>query len=557
MSIEIISQETNRSRPPLRVLFSIRHWGLIRPFESVVRRLAERGHVVDIISDRGERLGWLEVGENLTRDFRSVSCARAPKASDNKWFFLARDIRKLLDYLRYLEPAYQNTPKLRLRAAAVLPLFMRPLLPLMDRMPRWSIGILRRSLRFLERVTPSHTYLHEFLRDRAPDVVLMTPLIYLGSSQLEVLRGSKALGLRTALCVGSWDHLSSKALLRDYPDRVLLWNETQKAEAVEFHGVPDDRIVVTGAQCFDHWFERKPSLSRDAFCAGVGLRPDRPFHLYVCSALFHGSPVEAEFVVKWVEAIRTSPSAALRESGILIRPHPSRTEEWKSIDLSGLDNVVLYGSNPIDQESKSEYYDSLYHCATVTGLNTSAFLETAIVGRPAHTILVPEFWDNQEGTIHFHYLLNVGGGLLQRARTLEEHLQQLEASLALDGDASEMNRAFVDAFIRSPEEAQTATEVFVEAVECLGYAAQPAPEQPPKGGRFWAAALYPLARLIRWIENDSRRRRRRKMKDREIRLLEDRRSKVSETKMRMKQKAKWRQQKRRARWIARLTSSRD
>ena len=80
--------------------------------------------------------------------------------------------------------------------------------------------------------------------------------------QIDHLRAARALGRRTGVCVFSWDHLSSKALLRSVPDRVLLWNETQKQEAMRWHGMPADRIVVTGAQCYDQWFDRTPSRDR-------------------------------------------------------------------------------------------------------------------------------------------------------------------------------------------------------------------------------------------------------------------------------------------------------
>ena len=113
----------------------------------------------------------------------------------------------------------------------------------------------------------------------------------------------RALGIPSALCVGSWDHLSSKALLRQWPDRVFVWNETQAREAQTLHGVPRDRVVVTGAQCFDQWFDRRPTLDREAFCRKVGLDPARPYVLYVCSALFEGSPNEAEFARRWAAAI--------------------------------------------------------------------------------------------------------------------------------------------------------------------------------------------------------------------------------------------------------------
>ena len=46
----------------------------------------------------------------------------------------------------------------------------------------------------------------------------------------------------------------------------------------------------------------------------------------------------------------------------------------------------------------------MYHASATVGLNTSAMIEAAIVGRPVHTILVPEFQHSQEGTLHFRYL---------------------------------------------------------------------------------------------------------------------------------------------------------
>ena len=106
---------------------------------------------------------------------------------------------------------------------------------------------------------------------------------------------------------------------------------------------------------------------------------------------------------------------------VLVRPHPARMKEWADVDLSAESDVAVWGGNPIDADAKAGYYNSLYHSAAVVGLNTSAFLEGAIVGRPVFATLLPEHHENQEGTIHFHYLMNVAGGLLQHvsARSAE------------------------------------------------------------------------------------------------------------------------------------------
>jgi hypothetical protein len=83
------------------------------------------------------------------------------------------------------------------------------------------------------------------------------------------------------------------------------------------------------------------------------------------------------------------------------------------------------------------------------GINTSAQIEAGLIGRPVYTVLLPEFWDNQEGTLHFAYLtseappqtadsmgrmwLRLAGGqrflaLLRRARRLEGQREDLTHS---------------------------------------------------------------------------------------------------------------------------------
>src|SRR6185436_12895826 len=196
-------------------------------------------------------------------------------------------------------------------------------------------------LEAIEIAVPRQRGVDEFLIEQQPDVLLVTPLIELGSPQLDYVRAARERGIRSALCVWSWDHLSSKALIRVLPDAVIVWNEIQKDEASRFHGIASERVLVTGAQCFDRWFDRQPSRTRAAFCRRAGLPDDGPFVLYVCSALFRGSPSEAAFVREWIRAIRSSADPALRHMNILVRPHPQRLEEWTGEPLAG---AVVWGS---------------------------------------------------------------------------------------------------------------------------------------------------------------------------------------------------------------------
>jgi len=479
----------------MKILFFARHYSYLRLFESAILELAQRGHHIHLAADREEAMGGRRLAERLAEKYPNVTLGTTPGRAPGAWAEFARRLRMGIDYLRYLDPRYEDTPHLKARARERAP---RSIVTLAERLPpgggRRALASL---LRTLERGIPTTRSLENYIRQQHPDVVLITPLVELGSPQMDHLAAAKALGIRTALPVASWDHLSSKALVRNYPDLLLVWNEIQKREAVEMHGVAPDRVVVTGAHCYDQWFDRSPSRSRESFCARVGLRSDRPLVLYLCSSLFRGTASEAAVVERWVEAIRTSDDPRLKDIGILIRPHPARLDEWKHVDLSGYRNIAFWGAHPVDAEAKDDYFDSLYYSAAVVGLNTSAFLEAAVVGKPVHTVLVDEISRvNQEGTIHFHYLMEVNGGLLRVARTFDEHLLLLADSLAPEGGGGTKAQRFVEGFIRPLGASVPATPRFADAIERL--AASPAPHAQGDGivERAIRLALYPAVGVL-------------------------------------------------------------
>ena len=467
----------------MKYLFFARHFTYLRNFESVLCALAERGHQVHIAAERDEEYGGREMIDRLAERYPGLTAGPAPERTDG-WYRIATKLRLTLDYLRYLEPAYESTPRLRMRAEERVP----KLLLATRRVPGFrGIAGRRRLARLLlrwERAIPLDPGILHYVQEVRPDAVLITPLIgVVASPQLDYLYSAQSLGIPTALCVWSWDHLSSKALIRTLPDRVLVWNPTQRDEAVDLHGVPAERVVVTGAQCFDQWFDRAPSRPREEFCRSVGLDPARPYLLWVCSALIHGSPVEATLVLEWIRRIRASADPALRGIGILVRPHPSRLTEWQ--ELGPLESgAVVWGSNPIDAQARADYFDSLYHSAAVVGINTSAFIEAGIAGRPVFTIVTPEFEENQYGTVHFRYLLDAGGGLLTVAQGFDEHLAQLLASLQAPPEGV---RPFVREFVRPLGLDRAATPVFVAEVEAMA------------GTTVAEAPVDALASMWRWL----------------------------------------------------------
>jgi hypothetical protein len=155
-------------------------------------------------------------------------------------------------------------------------------------------------------------------------VLVVTPLLYFGSRQVDYVRAARARGIPSVLAVGSWDHLTTKGIIHELPDRIVVWNELQRTEAVELHGARPEQVTVTGAQAYDHWFTARPSTAREVFCAHVGLPPQRPYLLYLCSSPFI-APREVDVVKRWIAAIRGSRCERLRTSAFSCdRTHRTR-----------------------------------------------------------------------------------------------------------------------------------------------------------------------------------------------------------------------------------------
>jgi hypothetical protein len=481
---------------PLSILFVASDPGRIRYFEGPLELLAERGHRIAVAIERPrERIpGQLDFINALAERHENVTWERAPRRENDGFGEVGRQLRLALDSLHYQRAIYDEFPDFRARAKRDAPSWARALSSVSPVVGARGHQALRACLDHVERSLPSSAAIEVFIAERSPDLVLVTPLVWFGSPQADWVRSAQRLGIRVGGCIFSWDNLTSKGSMREVPDFLTVWNSTQEAEAERLHHVPRGRLVKTGAQNWDHWFDRSSSRDREDFCREVGLSADRPIVLYVESSGYVKG--EAAFLRRWVEALRGSPEQGLREAGILVRPHPQTTrDEWDAANVSRLDGVAIWpasGQVPLDEPSRRDFYDSIHHSAAMVGINTSAFIEGAIVGRPCLTLLLDEFRTGQVGTVHFHHLLDENGGPLRAARTLDEHVDQLAAAVSGRWDAAEGAARFVERFVRPAGSEVPATPRFVAAVEraCRNPAR---PRVEPLGGRVVRAALRPVA----------------------------------------------------------------
>jgi hypothetical protein len=436
-----------------RMLVVLRAINMDRITEGFLRCALDAGHTVHVALENWKDRGGRAEGEQtlfdvLATEYPHFSYGALP-AREDLWLHTATKLRCAIDFLRYFEPEFAEAENLRKRARSRAPWYVR----LPSALGVFRIGPVRRAtdrfLRAVERRMPISEQSLTMIREFDPDVVIVSPLIETGSPQGDHLRAADRLGIPTVLVVSSWDNLTTKGVIRDAPDTTIVWNGDQVREAVELHGLAPESVVATGAHSHDHWFSWQPSTGAEEFAAKVGLAPDRPFLLYVCSSGFIAGDDEVEFVREWHSRLEASGDPVLESLGVLVRPHPQNFPSWRDADLDQPGRIVVWprgGVAPTDRQSKDDYFDSLYHAKAVVGINTSALVDSAIVRRPVFTLVGEQFRSTQTGTLHFSYLAREeGAGLLNVANSWEEHFEQLGAAL----QASDGHRERIDSFLRA------------------------------------------------------------------------------------------------------------
>ena len=219
----------------MRILFSMRHTGALRNFASTLRELAQRNHRVHLVFAKQDKEGDTRLLRELTSDPRITAAEIERKMPWRFWLGLARGARYSVDYMRYLTPEYDGVTSLTARARAKAPPFMRWLVERSWFRTRPGHRLLRHALLAVERAIPIDRGCLDLVTTRRPDVVLVTPLVDIGSDQVDFVKAARRLGVRSALPVLSWDNLTNKGLIRVQPDKVFVWNEAQKREAVDLH----------------------------------------------------------------------------------------------------------------------------------------------------------------------------------------------------------------------------------------------------------------------------------------------------------------------------------
>jgi hypothetical protein len=276
------------------------------------------------------------------------------------------------------------------------------------------------------------------LRRERPDVAVFSRLFF--TDEIPLMRAAARAGVPTVGVVASWDNLTTKGPLLPRLDRLVVWNELMREEAVRYHDYRPEQITVTGAPHHDAVFSgREPLPTREAFFARLGLDPAKRLITYAGE-----DPIIAPDAPQYVELLHTF----LREGRLrgacqlLVRPHPQddprRFDAFRGrrgivIDLPGRPSDGHWMD--MSRQDLVHLYATMRWSDVVVNVTSTIVLDAAFFDTPTVCIgfsytAAPTFYQSPLRFFemdHFRYVMRAGATTLVTTET--ELLDAVNGSL--------------------------------------------------------------------------------------------------------------------------------
>jgi hypothetical protein len=172
-------------------------------------------------------------------------------------------------------------------------------------------------LAFEAAMVPGSEYDELFARYRP--AALVTANYGTAPDEIRLIRAARRAGTPSIAVVPSWDNLTTKGIIGAPADKLIVWNEIMRTEAVELHDYEFTDVGVAGGVQFDVYGDRSAYGTRDEFCARFGMASTRKIVVYgtITPRYF---PYNGRIIEMLAQASRAGELGA--DAQILVRLHP-------------------------------------------------------------------------------------------------------------------------------------------------------------------------------------------------------------------------------------------
>ncbi len=312
-----------------------------------------------------------------------------------------------------------------------------------------SLRLWRNFLRFVYYATPDR-YAHELFEHYHPDLVFAPSMF--SAEDCRLLKAAKKRSIPTVTTAKSWDVLTTKAFTRVHADKLLVFNQFNKNEAIAIGDYAPEAVVITGFPQFDAYAREDIMLPRAEFCKTLGLDPQNPFILFAVPGNW-----KLEFADEVVKHLDDAIEAGMLPTGtrILARVHPkypSKVESRTDYAHVVVDRPGTYFSAKAERSLDTSMSavlawtftdkdivhlaNSIHHSAVTINIESTMTLDAAAQSKPV--ILVGYDGDHQlpywqsivRNYDREHYKNVVATKGARIAKTKEELIADVKAYLA-------------------------------------------------------------------------------------------------------------------------------
>lgn len=319
----------------------------------------------------------------------------------------------------------------------------------------WTAG-------FLGRFRPWRQFLRQvYLRlpDRYAEALFATyrpDLLFcpnmFSAEDCRLLRAARRRCIPTVTTIKSWDVATTRGFTRVIADRLLVFNEINREEAIAIGDYPPERIRIVGFPQFDIYTRREHLLPREAFFRQIGGDPARKLILYAVPGDFK-NPYSHEILTALDQAIEEG--RVRHPVQVLARFHPkypSKAERLQRLKHFILDRPGTYFQaerleRGIDAPAAMAYQwtftdhdlahlaNSLYHSDVTINTESTMSLDAAAFDRPVISIGFDgfhrlDYWRSLARNYrreHYRSVLETGG--VRLAQSFDELIEYINMYL--------------------------------------------------------------------------------------------------------------------------------
>jgi len=230
----------------------------------------------------------------------------------------------------------------------------------------------------------------ERLFDRYAPSLLVVSSPGLILAEVPLLRTAVRRGVRSIAIDPSWDNFTNQLLPVRRVDRLIVWNELMKEQAIDLHGYRAEEVRVAGTPQWDLYFRPGPVMGRDTFFQRIGADPARKLVTLTTTPreLYSHHDQILRVMIRAISAGRWPCPAQ-----ILVRLHP-RDDRAAYAAFENVPHVIIekrFRSTvrtgdgldvDVTADNQRHLADTLRHTAVIVNVGSTIAIEAAIFDTP-------------------------------------------------------------------------------------------------------------------------------------------------------------------------------